>query len=276
MYPLVMVVLNLVITIADLRISTSKGVYTHKDYVLHIVYYALYGSRGIFYALMAILDPAILRAWRIRRGISSSASSSMPSMGTTFDKEHHSSHTHSQHDIGGRSMDGGDQGFLNSSNLEEGTYKSPNGEAATDIGPSGLLSPKQHFALEKPSESGVTANHTLPVGGESSTLSNRPAPPSVLTPLESASADLSTPQRPSSPSPLLPFPAPPARRGPGRRSLPVIRASSNPAQMWSRVEDGDPEEDGDRIEIQGVREEMKGRAEARARKKEERNVGKLI
>ncbi|RPA97977.1 hypothetical protein L873DRAFT_1828809 [Choiromyces venosus 120613-1] len=69
LYPIVMAVLNLVITIADIRISNKSGIYSQRDYILYVVYYALYGARGIFYAMIAIIDPSILRGIRIWRGL---------------------------------------------------------------------------------------------------------------------------------------------------------------------------------------------------------------
>ncbi|CAZ79318.1 unnamed protein product [Tuber melanosporum] len=77
LYPIVMVVLNLVITIADIRISTASGIYSQGDYSLYVVYYALYGARGIFYAMIAIIDPSILRGIRVWRGLHSAAMSSV-------------------------------------------------------------------------------------------------------------------------------------------------------------------------------------------------------
>ena len=68
LYPVVMVVLNLVITIADIQISFSSGVYTESGYITYVVYYALYGARGMFYALIAVLDPSLMRAYRVWRG----------------------------------------------------------------------------------------------------------------------------------------------------------------------------------------------------------------
>ncbi|KAL0636489.1 hypothetical protein Q9L58_004539 [Maublancomyces gigas] len=67
-YPLVMILLNFLIVVVDIRISTSKGIYTPTDYYLYIIYYTLYGSRGLIYALMAIFDPSIIRGIRVWRG----------------------------------------------------------------------------------------------------------------------------------------------------------------------------------------------------------------
>ncbi|PWW71966.1 hypothetical protein C7212DRAFT_360412 [Tuber magnatum] len=77
LYPIVMVVLNLVITIADIRISTAGGIYSQRDYSLYVVYYALYGARGIFYAVIAIIDPSIIRGIRVWRGLHSTTASSV-------------------------------------------------------------------------------------------------------------------------------------------------------------------------------------------------------
>ncbi|CUS14681.1 unnamed protein product [Tuber aestivum] len=99
LYPIVMVVLNLVITIADIRISTASGIYSQRDYSLYVIYYALYGgergsflvacpavgaptdsgnlARGIFYAVIAIIDPSIIRGIRVWRGLHSTTSSSI-------------------------------------------------------------------------------------------------------------------------------------------------------------------------------------------------------
>jgi len=63
-----MIILNLIITIADIRISTSSGIYTSLDYGIYVIYYALYGARGIFYALIAVADPALMRAYKVWRG----------------------------------------------------------------------------------------------------------------------------------------------------------------------------------------------------------------
>jgi len=62
-----MTFVNLIITIGDIRISTA-GVNTKQDYSLYVLYYVLYGARGIFYAIMAAVDPSFLRAVRIHRG----------------------------------------------------------------------------------------------------------------------------------------------------------------------------------------------------------------
>ncbi|RPB09523.1 hypothetical protein P167DRAFT_492273, partial [Morchella conica CCBAS932] len=67
-YPIVMIILNFFITVADLRISTAEGIYTQYDYNLYVVYYAFYGGRGIFYALMAFIDPCISRGLNVWRG----------------------------------------------------------------------------------------------------------------------------------------------------------------------------------------------------------------
>ncbi|EPS39939.1 hypothetical protein H072_6360 [Dactylellina haptotyla CBS 200.50] len=68
LYPIVMIVLNLVITIADIRISILSGIYSQGDYALYALYYALYGARGMFYALIAVMDPSLQRAYHIWRG----------------------------------------------------------------------------------------------------------------------------------------------------------------------------------------------------------------
>ncbi|KAK6333800.1 hypothetical protein TWF730_003983 [Orbilia blumenaviensis] len=68
LYPAVMIILNLVITIADIRISILSGIYSRGDYALYAVYYALYGARGIFYALIAVMDPSLQRAYHVWRG----------------------------------------------------------------------------------------------------------------------------------------------------------------------------------------------------------------
>ncbi|KAF3932904.1 hypothetical protein ABW20_dc0100180 [Dactylellina cionopaga] len=68
LYPAIMIILNLVITIADIRISILSGIYSEGDYALYTVYYALYGARGIFYALIAIMDPSLQRAYHVWRG----------------------------------------------------------------------------------------------------------------------------------------------------------------------------------------------------------------
>ncbi|KAK6356744.1 hypothetical protein TWF718_001086 [Orbilia javanica] len=68
LYPAVMIILNLVITIADIRISILSGIYSQGDYALYAVYYALYGARGIFYALIAVMDPSLQRAYHVWRG----------------------------------------------------------------------------------------------------------------------------------------------------------------------------------------------------------------
>ncbi|KAF3920303.1 hypothetical protein AA313_de0209600 [Arthrobotrys entomopaga] len=68
LYPAVMVILNLVITIADIRISILSGIYSEGDYALYALYYALYGARGLFYALIAVMDPSLQRAYHIWRG----------------------------------------------------------------------------------------------------------------------------------------------------------------------------------------------------------------
>jgi hypothetical protein len=75
LYPIVMTLVNLVITVGDIRISTSD-VDSKSDYYLYIAYYALYGSRGIFYAIMAIIDPSLIRAIRVWRGIHNSSTGS--------------------------------------------------------------------------------------------------------------------------------------------------------------------------------------------------------
>ena len=67
-YPVVMIILNLIITIADIRISTASGIYTKLDYGIYVIYYALYGARGLFYALIAVADPALIRAYKVWRG----------------------------------------------------------------------------------------------------------------------------------------------------------------------------------------------------------------
>ncbi|KAI5858827.1 hypothetical protein BZA05DRAFT_440447 [Tricharina praecox] len=76
LYPIVMTIVNMIITIGDIRISTA-GIHTSEDYYLYAVYYGLYGARGIFYAIMAVLDPSFMRAIRIYRG-------------ETLDSSHHS------------------------------------------------------------------------------------------------------------------------------------------------------------------------------------------
>jgi hypothetical protein len=63
-----MTIVNLVITVGDIRLSTTD-VDSKSDYYLYVAYYALYGSRGIFYAIMAIIDPSLIRAIRVWRGI---------------------------------------------------------------------------------------------------------------------------------------------------------------------------------------------------------------
>ncbi|KAJ6261492.1 hypothetical protein Dda_4162 [Drechslerella dactyloides] len=68
LYPIVMMVLNLVITIADIRISILSGIYSQGDYALYALYYALYGARGMFYALIAVMDPSLQRAYHVWRG----------------------------------------------------------------------------------------------------------------------------------------------------------------------------------------------------------------
>ncbi|KAK6517082.1 hypothetical protein TWF506_006960 [Arthrobotrys conoides] len=68
LYPAVMIILNLVITIADIRISILSGIYSQGDYALYAVYYALYGARGIFYALIGVMDPSLQRAYHVWRG----------------------------------------------------------------------------------------------------------------------------------------------------------------------------------------------------------------
>ncbi|KAF3941101.1 hypothetical protein ABW19_dt0207308 [Dactylella cylindrospora] len=68
LYPAVMIILNLVITIADIRISILSGIFSQGDYALYALYYALYGARGIFYALIAVMDPSLQRAYHIWRG----------------------------------------------------------------------------------------------------------------------------------------------------------------------------------------------------------------
>lgn len=102
LYPVVMTVVNLIITTGDIRISTA-GIFTQADYDLcsapsspssslraatpvlggvvgvadkeaDVIYYALYGARGIFYAAMAMVDPSFLRAIRIWRGLDPSVS----------------------------------------------------------------------------------------------------------------------------------------------------------------------------------------------------------
>ncbi|EWC47423.1 hypothetical protein DRE_00391 [Drechslerella stenobrocha 248] len=68
LYPIVMMILNLVITIADIRISILSGIYSKGDYTLYVLYYALYGARGMFYALIAVMDPSLQRAYHVWRG----------------------------------------------------------------------------------------------------------------------------------------------------------------------------------------------------------------
>ncbi|KAK6354657.1 hypothetical protein TWF696_003797 [Orbilia brochopaga] len=89
LYPIVMMVLNLVITIADIRISILSGIYSEGDYALYALYYALYGGRGMFYALIAVMDPSLQRAYHVWRGegMFSTHSCTIVENGTVNDRE---------------------------------------------------------------------------------------------------------------------------------------------------------------------------------------------
>ncbi|KAF3919060.1 hypothetical protein ABW21_db0202867 [Orbilia brochopaga] len=89
LYPVVMMILNLVITIADIRISILSGIFSEGDYALYALYYALYGARGMFYALIAVMDPSLQRAYHVWRGegMISSHSCTVVENGTVNDPE---------------------------------------------------------------------------------------------------------------------------------------------------------------------------------------------
>jgi hypothetical protein len=53
LYPIALIILNVVITVSDLVISKSGGVYSRAVYALYTVHYLLYGGRGIIFALVS-------------------------------------------------------------------------------------------------------------------------------------------------------------------------------------------------------------------------------
>jgi hypothetical protein len=53
LYPITLLVVNVVITVSDLLVSKYKGSLPEAVYVLYTVHYILYGGRGIFLALVS-------------------------------------------------------------------------------------------------------------------------------------------------------------------------------------------------------------------------------
>lgn len=73
LYPIFLIVVNGIITIADLYFSATGGVKTQLAYGLYNVYYFLYGGRGIFFAFLGLfVDPCIGRGlkavWKSKYG----------------------------------------------------------------------------------------------------------------------------------------------------------------------------------------------------------------
>lgn len=54
LYPISLIVVNGIITVGDLYISKVGGVYSTAVYGLYVVYYLLYGGRGIVFALVSL------------------------------------------------------------------------------------------------------------------------------------------------------------------------------------------------------------------------------
>ena len=52
LYPITLVIVNTVLTVGDMYLSSTGGVNTAAEYGLFVVYYALYGGRGLFFALV--------------------------------------------------------------------------------------------------------------------------------------------------------------------------------------------------------------------------------
>ncbi|KAK4687652.1 hypothetical protein P7C73_g2467, partial [Tremellales sp. Uapishka_1] len=81
MYPVALIIVNLVITVGDLYISSTGGIYSRPVFGLYIVYYVLYGARGCVFAAIGIfLDPCLWRgmqaAWH---GSPANAQNDVPS-----------------------------------------------------------------------------------------------------------------------------------------------------------------------------------------------------
>lgn len=53
LYPVCLFVINAFITAEDLMYTIDGGVESMGDYVLYVIYYVLYGGRGIFFALVS-------------------------------------------------------------------------------------------------------------------------------------------------------------------------------------------------------------------------------
>lgn len=61
----------------------SPPLIQQANFLSDALYYALYGARGIFYAIMAIIDPSLIRAIRIWRGYNTDSSNNSQSL-TSF------------------------------------------------------------------------------------------------------------------------------------------------------------------------------------------------
>jgi hypothetical protein len=53
LYPIALIVVNVLITTGDLVVSKAGGVYTTAVYALYTFHYLLYGGRGIVFALVS-------------------------------------------------------------------------------------------------------------------------------------------------------------------------------------------------------------------------------
>ncbi|WVQ66772.1 uncharacterized protein L199_004963 [Kwoniella botswanensis] len=71
-YPITLLFMNAIMMVGDLVIAAQGGVASHKTVWLYVIYYVLYGGRGICIAGLAIIiDPSLRRglkaAWRERQ-----------------------------------------------------------------------------------------------------------------------------------------------------------------------------------------------------------------
>lgn len=53
LYPLALIIINVIITAEDLSYNARGGLFSMNDYNLYLVHNLLYGGRGIFFALVS-------------------------------------------------------------------------------------------------------------------------------------------------------------------------------------------------------------------------------
>ncbi|KAL1405243.1 hypothetical protein Q8F55_008869 [Vanrija albida] len=71
-YPITLIIVNGIISVADLYMSKVGGVHSRSVYGLYVLYYFLYGGRGIFFVFVSVfIDPCLMRglraAWEVKR-----------------------------------------------------------------------------------------------------------------------------------------------------------------------------------------------------------------